>query len=76
MIQYNFNLCDLLRDTIDIKGNCVLSAVNWPRVVTFYMLYLNFQPGKALYTTVRELVENGLDSAESIGEFPVIEVTM
>ncbi|KAL4569865.1 hypothetical protein LXL04_025509 [Taraxacum kok-saghyz] len=33
-------------------------------------------PRKALYTTVRELVENGLDSAESIGEFPVIEVTI
>ncbi|KAL4569864.1 hypothetical protein LXL04_025508 [Taraxacum kok-saghyz] len=33
-------------------------------------------PGKALYTTVRELAENGLDSAESIGEFPVIQVTI
>ncbi|XLS92589.1 hypothetical protein HN51_068597, partial [Arachis hypogaea] len=25
-------------------------------------------PGKSLYTTVRELVENSLDSAESISE--------
>jgi DNA topoisomerase VI subunit B len=29
-----------------------------------------------LYTTVRELVENALDSAESISELPLIEITM
>lgn len=34
------------------------------------------QPGKALYTSVRELVENGLDAAESIGEFPLLEIRM
>lgn len=34
------------------------------------------QPGKSLYTTVRELVENSLDSAESISELPDIEITM
>ncbi|BBN02322.1 DNA topoisomerase VI subunit B [Marchantia polymorpha subsp. ruderalis] len=33
-------------------------------------------PGKSLYTTVRELVENALDSAESIAELPAIEVTI
>ncbi|GMI84168.1 topoisomerase 6 subunit B, ROOT HAIRLESS 3, ELONGATED HYPOCOTYL 6, HARLEQUIN [Hibiscus trionum] len=33
-------------------------------------------PGKCLYTTVRELVENSLDSAESISELPVIEITI
>ncbi|KAJ4969616.1 hypothetical protein NE237_002715 [Protea cynaroides] len=33
-------------------------------------------PGKSLYTTVRELVENSLDSAESISELPIIEVTI
>ncbi|KAJ3693410.1 hypothetical protein LUZ60_008890 [Juncus effusus] len=33
-------------------------------------------PGKSLYTTVRELVENALDSAESISELPVIEITI
>ncbi|MCO5583878.1 hypothetical protein L7F22_037793 [Adiantum nelumboides] len=33
-------------------------------------------PGKSLYTTVRELVENALDSAESISELPVVEVTI
>ncbi|KAG0600570.1 hypothetical protein M758_11G044100 [Ceratodon purpureus] len=33
-------------------------------------------PGKSLYTTVRELVENALDSAESIAELPIIEVTI
>eukprot|EP00249_Psilotum_nudum_P016619 c25911_g1_i1 orf=138-2168(+) len=33
-------------------------------------------PGKSLYTTVRELVENALDSAESIADLPVIEVTI
>lgn len=31
-------------------------------------------PGKCLYTTVRELVENALDSAESISELPVVEI--
>ncbi|XP_020972983.1 DNA topoisomerase 6 subunit B-like [Arachis ipaensis] len=34
------------------------------------------KPGKSLYTTVRELVENSLDSAESISELPVVEITM
>lgn len=33
-------------------------------------------PGKSLYTTVRELVENSLDSSESISELPVVEVTI
>ncbi|XP_021772006.1 DNA topoisomerase 6 subunit B-like [Chenopodium quinoa] len=33
-------------------------------------------PGKSLYTTVRELVENALDSSESISELPVVEVTI
>ncbi|XP_052187811.1 DNA topoisomerase 6 subunit B [Diospyros lotus] len=33
-------------------------------------------PGKCLYTTVRELVENALDSAESISELPAVEVTI
>ncbi|XWS28256.1 hypothetical protein CRYUN_Cryun25bG0050900 [Craigia yunnanensis] len=33
-------------------------------------------PGKCLYTTVRELVENSLDSAESISELPVVDITI
>ncbi|XWS73487.1 hypothetical protein CRYUN_Cryun02cG0133500 [Craigia yunnanensis] len=33
-------------------------------------------PGKSLYTTVRELVENALDSAESISELPVVDLTI
>ncbi|PWA88260.1 topoisomerase 6 subunit B [Artemisia annua] len=33
-------------------------------------------PGKSLYTTVRELVENALDSSESIAELPFVEVTI
>ncbi|KAK3265090.1 DNA topoisomerase 6 subunit B [Cymbomonas tetramitiformis] len=33
-------------------------------------------PGKSLYTTVRELVENSLDSAESIGVLPTIDITI
>lgn len=41
------------------------------QIVDFY-----FQPGKSLYTTVRELVENALDSSESISELPEVEVTM
>ncbi|KAK7290950.1 hypothetical protein RIF29_05759 [Crotalaria pallida] len=31
-------------------------------------------PRKSLYTTVTELVENALDSAESISELPVVEI--
>ena len=31
-------------------------------------------PGKCLYTTVRELVENSLDSAESINQLPNVEI--
>eukprot|EP00899_Mesostigma_viride_P011865 jgi/Mesvir1/2067/Mv02321-RA.2 len=33
-------------------------------------------PGKSLYTTVRELVENALDAAESIRELPDIELSI
>ncbi|KAI3432870.1 hypothetical protein D9Q98_010453 [Chlorella vulgaris] len=33
-------------------------------------------PGKCLYTTIRELVENGLDAAESISQLPEIEITV
>ncbi|KAF0718742.1 hypothetical protein AaE_010567, partial [Aphanomyces astaci] len=33
-------------------------------------------PGKCLYTTIRELVENSLDAAESIGVLPQIDVTI
>jgi DNA topoisomerase-6 subunit B len=33
-------------------------------------------PGKCLYTTIRELVENSLDSAESISRLPNIEITV
>ena len=34
------------------------------------------QPGKCLYTSIRELVENSLDAAESIGQLPDIAITM
>lgn len=34
------------------------------------------QPGKCLYTTIRELVENSLDSAESMNQLPNIEITV
>eukprot|EP01046_Picozoa_sp_COSAG06_P075905 COSAG06_NODE_23955_length_676_cov_1.681109_2_plen_119_part_01 len=30
--------------------------------------------GKSLYTTIRELVENGLDACEQIGQLPAISV--
>ena len=33
-------------------------------------------PGKSLYTTMRELVENSLDSAESAETLPLIEIQM
>jgi DNA topoisomerase VI subunit B len=32
------------------------------------------QPGKSLFTTIRELVENSLDAAESIHAFPEVFV--
>lgn len=34
------------------------------------------QPGKCLFTTIRELVENSLDSAESISVLPEIDITV
>lgn len=45
-------------------------------VIDTWNSFMNCQPGKSLYTTVRELVENSLDSSESISELPVVEVTM
>ena len=35
-----------------------------------------YQAGKCLYTTIRELVENSLDAAESMSQLPDIDVTM
>ena len=40
------------------------------------VLLMCAQPGKCLYTTVRELVENSLDAAESIGLLPDIDIEM
>lgn len=34
------------------------------------------QPGKCLYTTIRELVENALDAAESISQLPDIGISV
>lgn len=34
------------------------------------------QAGKSLYTTIRELVENSLDAAESIGVLPLVALTI
>lgn len=34
------------------------------------------QAGKSLYTTIRELVENSLDAAESIGALPLISLVI
>ncbi|KAH0655375.1 hypothetical protein KY285_030257 [Solanum tuberosum] len=36
----------------------------------------NFQPEKCLYSTVREHVENALDSTKSISELPAVEITI
>ena len=33
-------------------------------------------PGKSLYTTIRELVENSLDACEAAGVLPDIEITL
>nr|KAJ0208011.1 hypothetical protein LSAT_V11C500242540 [Lactuca sativa] len=43
---------------------------------TILSYMLPIKPGKSLYSTVRELVENALNSAESIGELPLVEITM
>ena len=37
---------------------------------------LALQPGKCLYTTIRELVENSLDAAESISQLPDVDITV
>lgn len=34
------------------------------------------QPGKSLYTTIREFVENALDAAESISVLPTVSLTI
>mmetsp|Transcript_33786 Transcript_33786/g.66460 ORF Transcript_33786/g.66460 Transcript_33786/m.66460 type:complete len:695 (+) Transcript_33786:1-2085(+) len=33
-------------------------------------------PGKSLYTTIREFVENSLDAAEAVGTLPIVELTV
>lgn len=55
---------------------CVSILATFPRPLTLENL-ITFPPpppGKSLYTTIRELVENGLDAAESIGSLPSISV--
>ena len=51
-----------------------------PRPLLFnldlFFLFHFLQPGKSLYTSMRELVENSLDAAESINELPDIEISM
>ena len=44
------------------------------RLVSIIIFLL--QPGRCLYTTVRELVENSLDAAESISELPEVSIIM
>lgn len=40
------------------------------------LIIIKKQPGKSLYTSMRELVENSLDAAESINELPDIDIMM
>lgn len=40
----------------------------------FMYSFGNFKPGKSLFTTIRELVENSLDAAEAIHVLPVVKV--
>lgn len=54
----------------------VLNLKLRPWLFAIHNLCCMLQPGKCLYTTVRELVENSLDSAESINELPDISITM
>lgn len=56
-------------DSID-ERQCIF----WSLFCSNYLCCL--QAGKCLYTTIRELVENALDSAESISELPLIEIEM
>ena len=46
------------------------------RQLFFPLLPAWVQPGKCLYTTIRELVENALDAAESISQLPDVDITM
>ncbi|XLS90852.1 hypothetical protein HN51_066860, partial [Arachis hypogaea] len=38
--------------------------------------FADFYPEKSLYTTIRELVENLLDSTESMSKLLVVEITI
>ncbi len=65
-------------DNVRLRFNVRIFLV---RRVSLLSVHLNpalpsVQPGKCLYTTVRELVENSLDAAESISQLPDIDVTM
>lgn len=73
------NFSDLLTNaSILLRTNYYLITIQIiKRFIILSRSYLLIsQPGKSLYTTVRELVENALDSAESISELPVVEITM
>lgn len=50
----------------------IISLIHWPTAIAPRAL----QPGKCLYTTIRELVENALDAAESISQLPDIDITV
>ena len=57
-------------------GQCLVCLVQAVTKRGAEILHCLLQPGKCLYTSVRELVENSLDAAESIGQLPEIGITM
>jgi DNA topoisomerase VI subunit B len=50
--------------------------MGWPPRRTSALGHSSSQPGKSLYTTLRELIENGLDAAEAIMRLPDLAITV
>ncbi|GKD53418.1 DNA topoisomerase 6 subunit B [Tanacetum coccineum] len=66
----------LFMEAVSLVGVCVVQVVKVRKYVENRVCLSDYQPRKYLYTTVRELVENSLDSSESIAELPFVEVTI
>ncbi|KAH0654386.1 hypothetical protein KY289_032064 [Solanum tuberosum] len=67
-VSLEVNVCDKIREIVS-ESPAEFFADN-KNIASFD------NPGKCLYSTVREHVENALDSAESISELPVVEITI
>ncbi|KAH0655376.1 hypothetical protein KY285_030258 [Solanum tuberosum] len=67
-VSLEVNVCDKIREIVS-ESPAEFFADN-KNIASFD------NPGKCLYSTVREHVENALDSTESISELPVVEITI